>query len=175
MDLLDILLEKATPLKNIPRRASIAWIPKRQNWNNYKKSRGPLNRTASTDPVLTLLEAPAPQIIRTPRVTPKELLETEDLRLFDPQRDIPKTITGNRARIIRAPKPQNTPGVVTGPYGEWYFYRDPDRVAICIRRRIRKEVAQALGWPKKKFIKPPNWTSKSYVSCADLGRGYEEL
>lgn len=151
--------------------SSMAYLMRRGN-NYHNKSRGALYRTASTDPVLTFLEGPRPSKSIDGGITSyDQMQETEDLRLFHPERErnIPRTVTGNRARIIIAPRVHTPEGVTVGPLGETYLYRDPNRVLVCIRRRIRKEVAHALGWPERKFIRPPNWTSKSFVRCSDLG------
>lgn len=139
--------------------------------NSYQKSRGALYRTASTDPVLTFLETPqVSKYIDGGATSPQELYETEDLRLYNPEgNSITKRSTGSSARIIIAPRVSTPKGVQVGPLGESYFYRDPTRVLVCIRRRIRKEVAHALGWPNKKFVRPPKWTEKSIVRCSDLG------
>lgn len=47
----------------------------------------------------------------------------------------------------------------------WYGFRHADKVLICLKRKMRREIMHALGIAGKTGQKPPKFNTYSHVRC----------
>lgn len=47
----------------------------------------------------------------------------------------------------------------------WYGFQNADKVIICLKRKIRREVMNALGLAGKKGQKSPHFNAYSHIRC----------
>lgn len=103
----------------------------------------------------------------------------EDRREWNPEGDFrpARSFNQSRHRLTINPVARSTPpnrdrfarlrtleGLRDGTLARVGFER-PDRVMICVRRKIRREVMHALGHAGKGGQKPPKFNFYSKISC----------
>lgn len=134
----------------------------------YKNEYGRRKRVATDNandeslPLSILPESEVPPVFSRQ----DDLLDVEDRRTFDPQRvsGYPRNLKGVSARIGR--NDELSPGKVQSKrYILWF--KTPQGVAICIRRKARREIMHAKGIAGTK-VRSPNRTPLSRISCAEF-------
>lgn len=105
-------------------------------------------------------------VVSVPRLSPETLRELEDRRLYNPTKTVspPRSIRRDQARLTlpvrRANKPHRPPALFHQP-----AFAIPDRVAICVRRKVRKEVLHAKKVAGKSGLRKPRRNFWSKVQC----------
>lgn len=118
-----------------------------------------LTSVANRDPLSTLL-------LPRPTLSPLRLdiLALEDRRLWHPERQnrpfaaAPRQASRPVARQRPAfHQPSQTRAIIA--------FQEPSRVAVCVRRGIRREVLHALGVAGKRGLGGPHRNEASTISC----------
>lgn len=105
-------------------------------------------------------------VVSVPRLSPTSLRELEDRRLFSPDKSVrgPASIRRQQARLtqpVRRAKNPHRPS----PLHALPAFHMPERVALCVRRKIRKEVLHAFKVAGKSGLKKPRRNFWSKVKC----------
>ncbi|UDN67494.1 hypothetical protein [robinz microvirus RP_32] len=94
----------------------------------------------SLDSLLSFKLRPPPVLLPVPSFTQKQVLDSGDRRLFQPDRS---------TRPPHTPRPGSSRVVATAQKLSALRFADPRFVAVCVRRKIRKEVLFALRKTRK--------------------------
>lgn len=95
-------------------------------------------------------------------------------RLYDPYREYgpPRTPAGEPLKLIPSKKHPSgwtylpdRPGVLEKARLSNYGFEHPWQTIICLKRKMRREVMNALGYAGKSGFKKPKYTQFSYVRC----------
>lgn len=117
------------------------------------------NPVANRDPLSSLL-------LPRPTLSPLRLdvLALEDRRQWHPERQLRPFTAAPRqsAQLVTRQRPQNVQPSQTKAL---IAFRAPERVAVCVRRSIRKEVLHALRITGKRGQGRPHKNFASSISC----------
>lgn len=101
-------------------------------------------------------------VISAPRLSPTILPEIEDRRTWNPTKKIarPASIRKDQARVtLKSPRAKHLQ--TKTPIG----FAVPEKVALCVRRNIRKEVLHAKKIAGKSGLKRPRRNYWSSIKC----------
>jgi len=89
---------------------------------------------------------------------PQILTELEDRRFYRPDRSVrgPASVQRKDTRLVTLPSPSKLAA---------YGFANPSRVAMCVRRKVRKEVIHAIRVAGKRGLKRPKRNFWSNVKC----------
>lgn len=101
-------------------------------------------------------------VLPVPRLSPLILPELEDRRTYNPTRSVapPRALRKDHARLtlpVRRAKKHQTKTAVS--------FAVPQKVALCARREIRREVLHAKRVAGKSGLKKPRRNFWSSISC----------
>lgn len=75
---------------------------------------------------------------------PETVLEVEDRRLWHPEPDLVQGLSKLAPTVVAKPA-KARPGGRTGPSPDVFKFAVPEKVAVCVRRKQRREVIFAKG------------------------------